>query len=160
LHKDAPISRPIHQTGFIRSHPILGGGFTITTSEFEFAVHTTGEYVERSVQDTYPSRAIQLLAEMTSDVDSFYRQVSLSHADASQYVRAPVLAKVAVQDFVNAFFALYPSAQRVVMMALKGRYGYGRLEQDLKQEKPWIVSVHEALMKRLPGLSAIFAAPP
>src|SRR5664280_389620 len=25
LHKDAPISRPIHQTGFIRSHPILGG---------------------------------------------------------------------------------------------------------------------------------------
>ena len=25
LDKDAPISRPIHQTGFIRSHPILGG---------------------------------------------------------------------------------------------------------------------------------------
>src|SRR5271154_2724254 len=25
LHKDAPISRPIHQTGFIRSHPILSG---------------------------------------------------------------------------------------------------------------------------------------
>ncbi len=25
LHKDAPMSRPIHQTGIIRSHPILGG---------------------------------------------------------------------------------------------------------------------------------------
>jgi integrase len=25
LHKDAPIFRPIHQTGIIRSHPILGG---------------------------------------------------------------------------------------------------------------------------------------
>jgi hypothetical protein len=25
LHKDAPISRSIHQTGIIRSHPILGG---------------------------------------------------------------------------------------------------------------------------------------
>jgi hypothetical protein len=25
LHKDAPIYRPIHQTGIIRSHPILGG---------------------------------------------------------------------------------------------------------------------------------------
>jgi transposase InsO family protein len=25
LHKDAPISRPIHQIGIIRSHPILGG---------------------------------------------------------------------------------------------------------------------------------------
>jgi transposase InsO family protein len=27
LHKDAPISRPIHQTGIIRSHPILLGKF-------------------------------------------------------------------------------------------------------------------------------------
>jgi hypothetical protein len=25
LYKDAPISRPIHQTGIIRSQPILGG---------------------------------------------------------------------------------------------------------------------------------------
>jgi transposase InsO family protein len=25
LHKDAPMSRPIHQTGIIRSRPILGG---------------------------------------------------------------------------------------------------------------------------------------
>ena len=25
LHKDAPISRPIHQTGIVRSQPILGG---------------------------------------------------------------------------------------------------------------------------------------
>src|ERR1035437_3253423 len=25
LHKDAPISRPIHETGIIRSRPILGG---------------------------------------------------------------------------------------------------------------------------------------
>jgi hypothetical protein len=35
----APISRPIHQTGIIRSHPILGG-LTITTSGFKFSVHT------------------------------------------------------------------------------------------------------------------------
>src|SRR5450759_2433799 len=40
LHKDAPIFRPIHQTGFIRSHR-SSAGFTITTSEFEFSVHTT-----------------------------------------------------------------------------------------------------------------------
>jgi transposase InsO family protein len=31
LHKDAPIFRPIHQTGFIRSHPILGGLHTAVT---------------------------------------------------------------------------------------------------------------------------------
>jgi hypothetical protein len=92
---------------------------------------------------------------MISDVDAFYRQVSLSHADASEYVRAPVLAKMPVDDFVNAYLALHPSAQRVAMMALKGRYEYGRLDQQLKEEKAWIVAVHASLSKRLQELSAI-----
>jgi transposase InsO family protein len=39
LHQDAPISRPIHQTGIIRSHR-SSAGFTITTSGFKFSVHT------------------------------------------------------------------------------------------------------------------------
>jgi Integrase core domain len=39
LHKDAPISRPIHQTGsFV--HTRSSAGFTITTSGFKFSVHT------------------------------------------------------------------------------------------------------------------------
>lgn len=92
---------------------------------------------------------------MTSDVDRFYRQVSLSHADATGYIRAPVLAKLPVDDFVDTFFGLHPSAQRVVMVALKGRYEYGRLSQDLKEERPWIVAVHDAFLERLPKLSAI-----
>jgi transposase InsO family protein len=43
LHKDAPISRPTHQAGMIRSRPVLGqssGGFTIPTFGFEFSVRT------------------------------------------------------------------------------------------------------------------------
>jgi hypothetical protein len=118
---------------------------------FEYLIST----IRRSVQDRYPDIAKNLLSDMTSDEDSFYRKVSLSHADASGYIRAPVLAKLPVDDFVDTFFGLHPSAQRVVMVALKGRYEYGRLGQDLKEEKPWIMAVHEAFLKRLPGLSAI-----
>jgi transposase InsO family protein len=39
LHKDTPISRPIHQTGII-VHTRSSAGFTITTSGFKFSVHT------------------------------------------------------------------------------------------------------------------------
>src|SRR5664280_1320141 len=42
LHKDAPISRPIHQTRVIRSHQILGG-LNITTSGFKFR-YAQGRY--------------------------------------------------------------------------------------------------------------------
>ena len=58
-----------------------------------------------------------------------------------------------VEDFVNAYLALHPNEQRVAVMALKGRYQYGRLDQQLKEEEPWIVAVHAALTKRLQELS-------
>ena len=45
LHKDAPISRPIHQIGIIRSHPILGGLHHHHHHHHvqEFSVHTGRE---------------------------------------------------------------------------------------------------------------------
>lgn len=86
---------------------------------------------------------------------SFLSASLISHADASHYIRAPDLAKLPVDDFVDTVFTFHPSAQRVVMVALKGRYEYGRLSQDLKEEKPWIVAVHDAFLKRSQILSGI-----
>jgi hypothetical protein len=125
------------------------------TAEFkELRLHLTAA-VQRAVEETYPAKAFDLLSEMTSDVEGFYRHISLTHADASQYIRAPVLAELGVDDFVDAFLALHPGAQHVVMMALKGRYEYGQLDRDLKEERPWIMSVRDALVERLPSLSPI-----
>jgi len=125
------------------------------TTEYKELYEYLTAMMQRVVLDGYPDKAKQLLSDMSSNVDYFYRQISLSHADASDYVRAPVLAKMPVEEFVDALFALHPSAQRLALMALKGRYEYGRLEQALKEEKPWIVAVHAVIQKRLPQLSAI-----
>jgi hypothetical protein len=75
--------------------------------------------------------------------------------DAEQYVEAPVLAKIAVDEFVDAFLALHPNDQNIVMRALKGRYESGHLLRDLKSERPWITSVRDALTKRMPELSPL-----
>lgn len=125
------------------------------TAEYKELFHYLTAKTQRSVEDTYPQKAINLLSEMTSDVGSFYRHVSLTHDDSDQYIRAPVLARLAVDDFVNAFLSLHPNAQHVVMMALKGRYEHGQLDRDLTEEKPWILSVRNVLEKRLPTLSQI-----
>jgi co-chaperonin GroES (HSP10) len=127
------------------------GGFQISesdTAEYKILYDHLILAIQRSVEDTYPQKANELLSTMKSDVDSFYRQVSLSHADTTDYVLAPVLAKLPVDDFVNAFFDLHPSKQRLVMAALKGRYQFDRLSQSLKEEKPWVRSLYDALQKR------------
>jgi hypothetical protein len=60
-----------------------------------------------------------------------------------------------IDDFVNAYFDLHPSEQRLAMAALKGRYQFDRLNQSLKEEKPWIMSLYDALQKRSLGLTPI-----
>jgi hypothetical protein len=125
------------------------------TDEFKVLLQYLISAIQRSVEDTYPQKARDLLSAMKSDVDSFYRQISLSHADATNYVLAPVFAKLSVDDFVSVFFDLHPSEQRLAMAALKGRYEFDRLNQSLKEEKPWITSVHDVFQKRLPGMSPI-----
>jgi DNA polymerase III delta prime subunit len=125
------------------------------TSEYRSLYDHLMEMIQRSVKDSYPDKAKHLLSNMKSDVEKFYRQVALSHADASDYVRAPVLATLPVEEFVDALLALHPSNMRLAMVALKGRYEYGRLDQTLKDEKPWIVAVHAAIQRRLPQMSAI-----
>jgi DNA polymerase III delta prime subunit len=109
----------------------------------------------RSVEDTYPERAKQLLSDMKSDTSSFYRQVALNLADGSGYIRVPVLAKMPVDDFVDTFLSLHPTDQSLAMWALRSRYEDGRLEQNLDAERPWIMAVHDTLGKRSPQLSAI-----
>jgi hypothetical protein len=98
------------------------GIFEHDTAEHKLLFQDLMSTIQRSVKDSCPEKARQLLSDMTSDVGFFYRQVSLSRADASHHVRATVLAQIPVDDFVNAFLALHPSAQRVAMVALKGRY--------------------------------------
>ena len=79
----------------------------------------------------------------------------MTRDEASQYVKAPVLATINVDEFVDSFLGLYPSKQHTVMMALKGRYEGGQLDRDLKDEKPWIKSVRDTLRKRMAKLSPI-----
>jgi hypothetical protein len=110
---------------------------------------------KRGVEDTFPARANDLLNDMKTDISKFYRRLSWSGNGGDQHVGAPLLAKIDVDKFVDAFLALHPSSQHIVMMALKGRYGSGQLQYDLKDERAWIESVRDVLTKRLAKLSRI-----
>jgi len=111
--------------------------------------------MQHAVEDTYPARALDLLAEMKTDTQKFYRHLCLTRDDTSQYVKAPVLAKVNVAEFVDSFLGLHPTKQHIVMMALKARYEGGQLDRELRDEKPWILSVRDALMKQMANLDRI-----
>jgi DNA polymerase III delta prime subunit len=70
------------------------GGFGICehdTDEYKILFDHLISAIQRSLENAYPQKANELLLAMQSDVDSFYRQASLSHADTTHYVLAPCL---------------------------------------------------------------------
>ncbi|WP_420133869.1 P-loop NTPase fold protein [Rhodopseudomonas sp.] len=116
-----------------------------TTEYRELFLHLV-EALQSAGRDRYPQIAQDLLSKMQSEVQEFYRGVVVG--GGSQYVGVPVLATLDVSRFVDVFLSLHPSDQHVVMMALKGRYEHGQLERDLRDEKPWIIALREALLER------------
>ncbi|MBR1179874.1 hypothetical protein JQ617_38310 [Bradyrhizobium sp. KB893862 SZCCT0404] len=95
------------------------------------------------------------MSDLKVDVQLFFQRLCWTNDARDQHVNAPVLAKIDVNEFVAAYLALHPNDQRVVMLALKGRYEGGQLEGELEDEKPWITAVRRELVARMPGLSAI-----
>ena len=68
LHKDAPISRPIHQTGIIRSHPILGVLHHHYVRVSVFGTHRSSLVIIRRIShsQTAPPRAVCLIRGIIS----------------------------------------------------------------------------------------------
>jgi hypothetical protein len=79
LHKDAPISRPIHQTGIIRSHPILGGlhhhshRMRIILSERQVNIFNLAKNAVTLVDqiERFYARGLSLSKEMARNLQSF-----------------------------------------------------------------------------------------
>jgi hypothetical protein len=125
--------------------------------------HNTPEYQElfdyllktsqRAVEDTYPAKAINLLAEMQEDVQRFYRRLVAANSSENIYASVPVLAKLDPDEFVDAVLALHPSEQHIVMMMFKSRYDFNQLDRNLKEERPWAKEVRDKFIARAATLS-------
>lgn len=84
--------------------------------------------------DTYPGRALDLLAEMTADPESFSRKLSPVPGGGS-FSRIPLLAAIEPDEFVASVLNQSSANQHTILRALYFRYQHGALAGDLASEK-------------------------
>lgn len=116
------------------------------TAEYKELFAYLKDTTERAIEETYPKKALDLLEEMKTDVQMFYRRLCLTNNSDNIYYRTPILASLDPDAFVAALLNLHPTEQHTVMMIFKSRYEHGQLEQDLKEEKAWAEIVREKLL--------------
>lgn len=110
---------------------------------------------QKAFEDTYIDIASQLLEEMTSDIDLFFRRICESNTPDSLYARVPVLSSIDVDVFVDRLTKLEPARQRTVFSALKARYEYGRLNRDLGSEKVWLETMLAKLRSKTEKMTSL-----
>jgi KAP family P-loop domain len=125
------------------------------TTDFREILQYLRQRQRQAAEGTYPAEASSLLAKMRSDPPGFLRQICIVGNDAGRYAKTPILAFVDPGEFVTSLLKLHPERQRIVLTALALRYENGRLDQDLPQERPWLIAVRDTLIAQSAKMAPI-----
>ncbi|GAB4394865.1 MAG: hypothetical protein Tsb0032_23960 [Kiloniellaceae bacterium] len=106
----------------------------------------------------YPKLAEDLMREMESDTELYFRRITLTNSDDNTYYDVPILEAVDVERFSSILIGLPPKAQHLVLSAFRERYQHGGLTGSLATELPWLRRVHERLKAILNSLRPVSKA--
>lgn len=101
---------------------------------------------EQVAADRYPDRAAELLKELQTDPELYFRRLCVTSSAVGTYHNIPILASIDPGHFVELVVKQPPSSQREILMAFKGRYSHGQLTGELAAEASWLQCVRDLLI--------------
>jgi hypothetical protein len=118
--------------------------------EFKSIIQYIVECNKSDQQIFMSEQAHELLQTMKKSVVEFHSYIRSfitqeNHYHVATYHDKPILNFIPVQDFIDAFLALQPDHQLVVIHAIVKRHELDRGAQDLKDEYEWIKKVINSL---------------
>lgn len=126
-----------------------GFGF-IEKSSSEF--NEGRDYLETKMQEAeaakYPEAARRLLDQLSEGSQDYTLDLCFNDARPSRFWNVPVLAELPPKEFVERVLQVSPDLQRRAIDTLNLRYRHGRLEGELRKERPWAEEVRNLLKEK------------
>lgn len=107
---------------------------------------------EKSLEQRFEDIEKELFDAM-QDGQIFYRLICHTAGGDNPYALIPVLASIKPENFVDAWFSVPKRNWLSISRALKDRFDYHRVENELSTEKAWALKVVEELDSRSEALS-------
>jgi len=124
------------------------GFMELETSDFQTLLTEFTERQHQAYIDKMPRAADELLTEMETDPDLFWRRINSNNIGDQLYANTPIFASYDPAAFVDRLLALAPGHQNTVVMAIASRYDDDALNKRLADEKPWLQAVCRILAER------------
>jgi len=122
------------------------------TKEFTEIVEHLDASFDAALNESLPSKGMELLELMRKDVQEVFRKLCLNNVTASPFFDIPVLAKIDPKVFVDHVLKLDPISQASVFSMFQGRYDRRQLDGDLKEERPWLIEVKKYFEQKMTSL--------
>lgn len=126
------------------------GGLGITEADTPHLREIYGFLSEQRAQariERLPGFAERLMAELDSDPDLFCRRLVGVGGEHSDLIDGPVLKEIDPDSFLNAVLRQPAQVQFQVFQCLLSRHGHGGFGRDLEEERPWVKSLHDAMLR-------------
>jgi hypothetical protein len=89
----------------------------------------------------YPLVAGRLRRLISSDSETFLRDVCFTPGGTAKFARSPVLKHIAAEEFASTLVSAQPNDQSNVVTALAQRYQHLNADSELLSELPWLNDV-------------------
>lgn len=111
----------------------------------------------KSFEATYPILIEGILHKLREDQSSIFKAISRTGSEDCVIADVPILNKIPVDSFLDAWLSGPRSGWRQTKMALDNRYSHGQIDRYLKDEKPWLLDLErqmDVLINAMTGLDA------
>ncbi|MBE9557454.1 MAG: hypothetical protein IMF08_11410 [Proteobacteria bacterium] len=149
-----PLSGTAYRGDFFDSYGGLGF-YEKDTDEFQEASKYLTEKRKKTKEDRYPVQASELLKEMKSDPELYFRRLNVTNSNENIYCDIPVLASTDPETFVTTLLGLHPKDQYIVLKAFRSRYDHSRFDRELATEKPWLETVRDKILEAAEAMPPI-----
>ena len=94
---------------------------------------------------------------METDVDKFYRRLTLNNHEDNIYYEIPILSYIKPDEFISVFMNISSDNKRKVFYALGSRYEFSNFNAKLYPELDWLNCVKEKLLEQKQSLNGTIA---
>lgn len=125
--------------------------------EFKEFLSYLNQKSDEAVLESYPDSGRELLGLMETDVDKFYRRLTLNNHEDNIYYEIPILSYIKPDEFISVFMNISSNNKRTVFYALGSRYEFSNFNAKLYPELDWLNCVKEKLLEQKQSLNGTIA---
>ncbi|CAH0350103.1 P-loop NTPase fold protein [Sphingobium sp. CECT 9361] len=144
---DLPPIEPNSFLEYIRNGAWGGLGFSEAgTPHFREIYGFLSEQRAQARIERLPALAERLMRELNEDADLFCRRLVGVGGEHSDLIDGPVLKEIDPNAFLDAILHQPAPVQSQAFQCLLSRHGHGAFGRGLEDERPWVKTLHEAML--------------